>query len=74
MSLFLRFLNDITSGFLTFTYRFQPPAERLKLQQFVSGSADEKEDGLESFRQQYKSYKESYAKYMEFDQDDPNLS
>ena len=33
-----------------------------------------KGDGLESFKQQYKSYKESYAKYMEFDQDDPNLS
>ena len=69
LSLFLHFLKDITSGFLTFTY--QTPET---VQQFFSGSADVKEDGLESFRQHYKSYKESYAKYMEFDPDDPNLS
>ena len=42
-------------------------AHRLNLDQLFSGSAEKNENGLESLREQYKSYKESFVKYMNFD-------
>ena len=44
------------------------------LQQLVSTSADGKEAGHESFREQYKRYKESFVKHLRFDPEKPNLS
>lgn len=44
------------------------------LQQLVSTSADGKEAGRESFREQYKRYKESFVKHLRFDPEKPNLS
>ena len=49
-------------------------ADRLNVQQLFSGSAEGKEDGLESLRERYKRYKESYVKYMRFDPEEPNPS
>ena len=49
-------------------------AYRLNLQQLFSGSTEGKEDGLESLRERYKRFKESYVKYMRFDPDEPNIS
>ena len=47
---------------------------RLNFEQLFSGPIKKKEDGLESLRNHYKSYKESYVKFMKFDPEKPNLS
>ena len=47
---------------------------RLHFDKLFSGSEEGKEDGLESLRERYKRYKESYVKYMRFDPDEPNPS
>ena len=47
-------------------------AHRLNLDQLFSGSAEKNENGLESLREQYKSYKENFVKYMKFDPESPN--
>ena len=46
----------------------------LSLQQLVSTSAEGKEARHESFREQYKRYKESYVKHLRFDPGIPNFS
>ena len=46
----------------------------LSLQQLVSTSAEGKEARHESFREQYKRYKESYVKHLRFDPGKPDLS
>ena len=53
---------------------WESDADRHKFRQLFSGSADRKEDGLESLRERYKRYKESYVKYLRFDTEDPNPS
>ena len=45
-----------------------------RVRQLFPGSANGKEDGLTSWRAKYKSYKESYAKHLLFDPEEPNLS
>ena len=47
-------------------------ADQLKLQQLFSGHTERRENELESLREQYKCYKESYVKYMQFDPDSPD--
>ena len=49
-------------------------ADHLNVQQLFSGSAEGKEDGLESLRERYKRFKESYVKYVRFDLEQPNPS
>ena len=49
-------------------------AYRLNLQQLFSGSAEGKEDGLESLRERYKHFKESYVTYMRFEPEEANPS
>ena len=50
------------SGLLTGTSL--EPEDRLKLHHLVK---ERKGDGLDSLREQYKSYKEGYVKNMQFD-------
>ena len=45
--------------------------DRLNLERLFSGSAESKG---ESLWEQYKSYKENYVKYKQFDPETPNLS
>ena len=45
-----------------------------KFRQLFPGSAERKEEVLDSWREQYKSYKESYVKNLLFDPEEPNLS
>ena len=49
-------------------------ADRVKLHHFLSGTAEREKNEHESLREQYKSYKESYVKNMQFDPEKPNLS
>ena len=53
---------------------WESDADRHKFRQLFSGSADRKEDGLESLVKLYMSYKESYVKHIIFDPKEPNLS
>ena len=45
-----------------------------KFRQLFPGSAERKEEVLDSWREQYKRYKESYVKHLLFDPEEPNLS
>ena len=49
-------------------------AERVKLhlRQIFSEPTKKKENGLESLKGQYMSYKESYVKQLQFDLEEPN--
>ena len=49
-------------------------AERVKLHlhQIFSEPTKRKGNGLESLKGQYKSYKESYVKQLQFDPEEPN--
>ena len=61
---------DAVTGGVKF---WQSDAAHLKLHQMFSGSPERKKDGLESQREQYMSYKDSFVKYIKFDPDNPNL-
>ena len=69
MPYYYLFLN---SGLLSLTSL--SAADRVKLHHLLSGSAERKKDELESLRQHYKSYKESYIKNTQFDPEKNNLS
>ena len=75
---FFFFVNFSNSGFRALSSGLpQDSIDReqlLSLQQLVSTSADGKEAGRESFREQYKRYKESFVKHLRFDPEKPNLS
>ena len=45
-----------------------------KLQKMVFPSVERKRAGDETFREQYRSYKENYVRSLSFDPEDPNLS
>ena len=68
----MRFLYNIISGF--FTLSSLSDQDRFNLHKLFTESAERKEDGIESLREQYKSYKQNYVKYLLFDQKKPNLS
>ena len=68
----MRFLYNIISGF--FTLSSLSDEDRFNLHKLFTESAERKEDGIESLREQYKSYKQNYVKYLLFDQKKPNLS
>ena len=55
-------------------YVWNSDADRLNFEQLFSGSQKKEKDGLESLRNQYKSYKEKHVRYMEFDPEGPNPS
>ena len=55
-------------------YSWESDTDRINFQQLFSGSKGRKEKELESLKEQYKSYKESYVKYMQFDPEEANLS
>ena len=55
----------MNSGLLTGTSL--SPEDRLKLHQLVHGPKEREGDGLDSSREQYKSYKEGYVMNMQFD-------
>ena len=46
----------------------------INLEQMVFSSAGKKKDSHESFRKQYKNYKEGYVRHLQFDPDEANLS
>ena len=52
---------------------WESDADRHKFRQLFSGSAERKEDGLESLVKLYMNYKESYVKHIKFDPKEPNL-
>ena len=47
-------------------------ADRLNIQQLISGHTGDG-TGYKSLREQYKSFKENFVKYVKFDPVDPNL-
>ena len=65
-------LNTLGGFYILYMYE---PARINYLRQLFSGSTEEEEEhGYKSWREQYRSYKESYVKYIQFDPEKPNLS
>ena len=53
---------------------FRHLAKAQIFRQLFHGSTEKEDDGLEYWREQYKSYKERYVKHLLFDPKKPNLS